>query len=150
MTVMAALAVVDGLLARVAVTVTCALLAVRYGGGVYCPLVVIDPAFVFASPPETVQFTLAAPPEASVAVNCSTAVPEVLVVLQPVQLVSMVEVEGEMEKVPFDEVPVEATPPPQPAMTSKVGKQAIAKMRAGHLPGNDANRPPLDRLEQPR
>jgi hypothetical protein len=55
-----------------------------------------------------------------------------------------------MENMPFEEVPVEATPPPQPATMSKVGKQAIAKMRAGHLPRNDANRPALDPFEQPR
>ena len=97
----------------------------------YWPLVVMDPGPELVSPPETAQVTLAAPPPESMAENCSTAVPDAFVALQPVQLVSIEVVEGERENVPFDDVPVEATvPPPQPATTKTVGKIAAAKMRA--------------------
>ena len=83
----------------------------------------------FASPPETDQVTLAAPPPESVAENCSTVAPEELVVLQPVQLVSMAAVPGEMEKVPLDELPDGV--PPQPASANRAGSAAIASARAG-------------------
>ena len=75
------------------------------------------------SPPVTFQVTFAAPPPVSVAENCSTEAPLELVALQPVQLVSMVEVPGEMAKVPFEEVMV-AVPPPQPAIRIKTGMAA--------------------------
>ena len=61
-----------------------------------------------------VHVTLAAPPLASVAENCSTAVPDELVALQPVQLVSIVAVPGEIENVPFEELAA-TPPPPHPA-----------------------------------
>ena len=77
------------------------------------------PGPALASPPETDQLTLAEPPPESVARKCSTAAPEELVALQPVQLVSMAAVPGETEKVPFDETP--DTAPPHPASTNKAG-----------------------------
>jgi hypothetical protein len=49
--------------------------------------------------------------------------------LQPVQLVSMAAVPGEMEKVRLDELP--ATVPPQPASAKSAGSAAIASARAG-------------------
>lgn len=108
----------------------------------YCPLEVIVPAPELASPPETDQVTEAAPPLLSVAENCSTTAPEEVAALQPVQLVSIESVVGEMENVPFDVV-VEATPPPQPASTRNVGSAAIASIRAGQRPRNDPNLPAL-------
>ena len=73
--------------------------------GVYCPELLIDPAPVFASPPETAQLTLAAAPLESFAVNCSNTLPDESDPLQPVQLVSMVAVPGEIVNDPFDELP---------------------------------------------
>jgi len=64
-------------------------------------------------------------------VNCSTAEPELLVALQPVQLVSMVAVPGEIENVLFEEV-VDGVPPPQPASTIKAGRPANTRNREGH------------------
>lgn len=78
----------------------------------------MEPAPELASPPETVQVTVAAPP-LSVAVNCSTGELEEFVALQPVQLVSMVPVPGEMENSPFD--PPADAEPPQPARANTVG-----------------------------
>jgi hypothetical protein len=83
----------------------------------------------FASPPETVQFTLAALP-LNVAENCSTNPPDV-VVLHPVQLASMVAIPGEIERLPL---PLEETllnAPPQPARTTSAGNIALASMRPG-------------------
>ncbi len=82
----------------------------------------------FASPPETDQVTFAAPPTVSAAENCSTVAPEELV-LQPVQLVSMAAVPGEMEKVPLDELADGI--PPQPASANRAGSPATASARAG-------------------
>ena len=96
----------------------------------YWPLELMVPAPEFASPPETVQVTLAAPPAFSVAENCSTAVPEEFVVLQPVQFVSRVAVPGEIENSLLEEPP-EAVEPPQPARMNSAGNMAIATMRAG-------------------
>jgi hypothetical protein len=62
-----------------------------------------------------------------VAENCSTAAPELLVALQPVQLVSTVAVPGETENVPFEEVP--DADPPQPASTTKIGRAPAASNR---------------------
>jgi hypothetical protein len=61
----------------------------------------IEPAPVLASPPETLQVTAAGPPLASVAENCSTALPLEPVALQPVQLVSMKLMPGAMVNVPL-------------------------------------------------
>jgi hypothetical protein len=126
---MAALALELVPVVNVAVTVTFALSSVRYGGGVYCPLLLIDPAPALGSPPLTDQETEAAPPPLNVAENCSTAWPALLVVLQPVQLVSMVAVPGEIEKVPFDDDP--DADPPQPASSTKIGTAPAASTRAG-------------------
>src|SRR5208283_677557 len=82
----------------VAVTTTGTRSLVRYGGGVYCPVDEIVPGPLFPSPPLTDHNTAAAPPLLSVAVNCSTDAPLALVELQPVQLVSIISVPGEMEK----------------------------------------------------
>lgn len=82
----------------------------------------------FASPPETVQVTLAALP-LNVAENCSTSPPDVVVVLHPVQLASMVAVPGEMERLLL-EGPLLSTPP-QPARTTSAGNIALANMRPG-------------------
>ena len=125
-----AVAFVVELVLSVAVTVTCTLFAVRYEGGEYCPLVLMEPAPELASPPETDHVTLAAPPLFSVAVNCSTVAPADVVILHPVQLVSMEAVPGEMENSLLEE-PVDAEPP-QPARMKRVGKNAIARIRAGH------------------
>ncbi len=54
----------------------------------------------FASPPETVQVTVAPLPLVSVAENCSTGTLEE-VALQPVQLVSIEAVPGETENAPL-------------------------------------------------
>jgi hypothetical protein len=81
-------------------------------------------------------------------VNCSTAVPEEFVALHPVQLVSMDEVLGEMEKVPFEEVVVDEVPPPQPARRRKIGSPVIASNRAGHERRHNVNLPPLLALER--
>jgi hypothetical protein len=89
------------------------------------------PAPLFASPPLTVHVTFAAPPPASVAVNCSTDAPFALVALQPVQLVSMVTVPGLIENVPFDGLAVTLPPLPQPAAASARGTSAIASPRNG-------------------
>src|SRR5579872_6539244 len=77
--VMAAVAVVDGLEVSVAEMVALTLSAVREEGGVYWPLELIVPAPVLGL---TDQLTLAEPPLVRVAVNCSTAVPDELEVLQ--------------------------------------------------------------------
>jgi len=87
------------------------------------------PAPEFASPPESVQFTLAAPP-LSVAENCSTNPPDVVLMLHPAQLVSMVAVPGEMERLAPGETPLNV--PPQPARISIAGNNAVANMRPGH------------------
>jgi hypothetical protein len=76
--------------------------------------------------------------------NCATGTPEELVVLQPVQLVSMDVAGGEMEKVPLDEVVVGDEPPPQPAARRSAGNMAAARSLAGHRLGNEQNpAPPL-------
>ena len=74
--------------------------------------------------------TAAAPPVFSMAVNCSSAEPE-LDALQPVQLVSMDAVPGETEKVLLVELLAEA-PPPQPATRARTGRPANASRRADH------------------
>jgi hypothetical protein len=63
------------------------------------------------------------------AVNCSKAVPDEFVVLQPVQLVSMAAVPGEIENV----LPVVTpdTDPPQPASANRAGTAAAASSRTG-------------------
>lgn len=94
----------------------------------YWPVPVIVPGPAFASPPDTAQVTLAAPPLFNVAVNCSTGEPDEPVVLQPVQLVSIEAVPGATEKVLFDE-PV--ADPPQPASNRKAGTAAAPSIRAG-------------------
>src|SRR5580700_2445596 len=102
----------------------------------------MDPAPEFASPPDTVQFTPAAPPPVSVAENCSTGTFEELVALHPVQLVSMEAVPGVTENVPLVVLP-DSAPPPQPASTKMAEKAPIANTRAGHcLRGNNPARPP--------
>ena len=60
------------------------------------------PGPLLASPPETDQATDAGPPAVSEALNCSTAVPCLLVPLQPVQLVSIVVVPGDRLKVALE------------------------------------------------
>lgn len=87
------------------------------------------PAPEFASPPESVQFTLAALPP-NVAENCSTNPPDE-VVLHPVQLASMVAVPGEIKRLPLppEEPPTDA--PPQPARIASAGNIALASMRPG-------------------
>lgn len=85
----------------------------------------------------TDHLTEAGMPFTRVALNCSYA-PEALPALQPVQLVSMADVDGEIEKEPFgetefvpgfDAVPAE-TPPPQPARTSRAGTNTSGKARS--------------------
>ena len=88
--------------------------------GEYCPVLLMVPAPVFASPPETDQLTVAAVPFA-VAVNRSKTLPDESDPLQPVQLVSMVAVLGEIVKLPFEELLELELPPPQPATTSRKG-----------------------------
>src|SRR5580698_1040167 len=98
----------------------------------YWPLVEIFPGPELVSPPLTAQVTFAAPPPVNVALNCSMAVPEVLVALQPVQLVSMAAVPGVTENVPLDEVVVPEDDPPQPTRKMRAGTAAMPKMRDGH------------------
>jgi hypothetical protein len=86
------------------------------------------PAPLFTSPPLTFQVTVAAPPLASVAENCSTDAPDELVALQPVQLVSIDAVPGVMEKVPFDGLAA-TIPPPHPASKQSAGIIAKASTR---------------------
>jgi hypothetical protein len=94
---------------------------------VYWPFELMVPGPEFASPPETIQFTLASPP-LNVAENCSTNPPGE-VVLHPVQLASMVAVPGEIERLllPLEEAVVNA--PPQPARRTSAGNIAPAKIR---------------------
>ncbi len=99
----------------------------------YWPLLEIDPAPPLGSPPLTAQLTEAAPPPFRVAENCSTAMPELLLTaLQPVQLVSMEDEPGEIEKVPFEDLP--EADPPQPASKTKIGTAPAASTRAGQRP----------------
>jgi hypothetical protein len=87
------------------------------------------PAPANTSPPLTVHFTLAAPPEPE-AENCSKAAPvDELLPLQPVQLVSMVAVPGETLNVALDEPPA-ADPPPQPASAIAAGAIAASSNRS--------------------
>ena len=80
----------------------------------------MEPSPLFESPPESDQVTGAASPLGRVAVNFSTDVPFELVVLQPVQLVSIETVPGEMLKLAFEGVAV-TLPMPHPATISKAG-----------------------------
>jgi hypothetical protein len=114
----------------VAVMVALKVSAVRYEGGVYWPFASMLPAPVLGL---TAQLMLAEPPLFSVAVNCSMGVPEEFLALQPVQLVSTVDVPGETANVLFEEL-LDAKPPPQPADKSTRGRTAIAKARANHRP----------------
>ena len=77
-------------------------------------------------------WTASAPPPASMAVNCSTDVPWELVVLQPVQLVSMEPVPGEMEKLEFEGSAATRTLV-QPAATSSAGARSRATALSGGL-----------------
>ena len=86
------------------------------------------PAPLLASPPETDQVTVAAPPAERVAVNCSTEAPWVLVALQPVQFVSMELEPGAMENVPLEGFP-ETVPPAQPAKTMRAGARRKGRSR---------------------
>jgi hypothetical protein len=107
---------------------------------VYWPLAAIVPAPELASPPLTDQFTLAAPPLASVAVNCSTAVPE-LVALHPVQFVSMVPAGVEMEKLEFEELAA-VVPVLHPASASiAVNVAAVNRRRATPVRADRASGP---------
>jgi hypothetical protein len=82
------------------------------------------------SPPETLQVTEAAPPELSVAVNCSAAAPLAALALQPVQLVSKLAVPGAMAKTPVEGLAL--TPPePQPASTKTMGAAKAARRASG-------------------
>jgi hypothetical protein len=113
---------------------------------VYWPLAEILPAPATASPPVTFQVTVAAAPLESEAANFSIDAPEVLLPLQPVQLVSMVTEPGVMEKLPFEEgfpfplVELAATPSPQPASASNAGSAVAASERAPirRVPANEA------------
>src|SRR5271165_1061924 len=90
------------------------------------------PGPLFASPPDTDQVTAALPPPVSVAVNCSTDEPRELVVLQPVQLVSMALAPGVITKASLEGAAV--TPPiPQPAMASIRSGRKSAASRRGSL-----------------
>jgi hypothetical protein len=89
------------------------------------------PGPLFASPPLTVQVTLAAPPLESAAVNCSTAAPDELVALQPVQFVSIVPIPGVMDKAPFE---FADAPPPHPASRHIAGIATTARTRPASLP----------------
>ena len=93
----------------------------------YCPDELMLPAVLGLM----VQFTGAAPPLVNVAVNCSYEPELAFALLQPVQLVSMVAVPGETEKVLLEEL-VDGVPPPQPANTIKAGRPAIAIRRDDH------------------
>jgi hypothetical protein len=90
------------------------------------------PGPLLASPPETDQVTLAAPPPVSVAENCSTDAPLALLALQPVQLVSMEPVPGEMEKVEFEGSAV-TRPAEHPAASSSAGARSAVSIRIGSL-----------------
>ena len=98
----------------------------------------MEPAPAWGSPPLTDQVTEAASPLLRAAENCSTACPEVLRALQPVQLVSIAAVPGETESVPLDEVDEPDADPPQPASKTNTGTAMTARMRAGQRPGTDA------------
>ena len=101
------------------------------------------------SPPETDQVTGAAPPPVRVAENCSMDEPNVLVVLQPVQLVSMELAPGAMAKVALEGAAV--TPAPaQPATASMRGGRRSAASRSGSLPGAWERKRKLPRLRAGR
>lgn len=86
----------------------------------------IVPAPLVESPPLTDHVTEAAVPLACLAENCSAALPEELVELQPVQLVSMEIVEGETLKPAVNAVAAL----PQPARSSTTGAMAQTNGRA--------------------
>ena len=84
-----------------------------------------------ASPPLTFQVTSAPSSAGRLVRNCSTGVPCLPDTLQPVQLVSMTLVPGEMEKL----VPAESAatiPPAQPATASRTAGRKKAANRSGH------------------
>ena len=93
---------------------------------------VMIPGPLFGSPPETDQVTGARLPSGRVAVNCSTGLPCAPVALQPVQLVSIETVPGEMEKL-FLEGPAMTPPPAQPAITRRKGTIRLARTRLCNL-----------------
>ena len=90
------------------------------------------PAPLLASPPDTDQVTGAVPPPESVAENCSTDAPLLLVALQPVQLVSIEPVPGESEKLALEGSAL-TRPLAQPATTSSVGGSRKEAMRRASL-----------------
>lgn len=94
----------------------------------YWPLEEMVPAPLLASPPLTDQVTGAAAPFACAAKNCSTALPEESVALQPVQLVSMDAVEGERLRPPLAGEALL----PQPATSSIAGAAAQKSARNVH------------------
>ena len=88
------------------------------------------PRPLLASPPADMDHvTVAAPPDTSVAENCSTAPPDELLALQPAQLVSMLTEPGVMLKVPLDALLLAIVPPPQPASKSSNGNAAVTNSR---------------------
>ena len=126
---------------NVAVTSTCTLSSVRKLGGVYWPVSEMAPGPLVASPPATDQFTGAAPPPESVALNCSTALPFASTELQPVQLVSITasiarkspEADPSVtENVELEELPTPILCP-QPERTPKAGTSKIAQTRSSTL-----------------
>jgi hypothetical protein len=88
------------------------------------------PGPLFASPPVTDQVTSALPPPVSVAVNCSTEEPRELVVLQPVQLVSMALAPGLIAKASLEGA---AVTPPIPAAGD--GEHQKRKKKRGKAEG---------------
>jgi hypothetical protein len=141
-----ALAVSEALVVDVAVTFTCTLSAVKYGGGVYWPVDETVPAPELASPPETDHVTLGAAPLESEAVNCSTEAFEELFELQPVQLVSIAAAPGVTDRVPPEEFMDE--PEVQPASRIMAGKAPSASMRTGPRCDKAVNPRLVDRPER--
>jgi hypothetical protein len=99
---------------------------------VYWPVEVMLPGPLLASPPETLQVTLAAPPPVSVAANCSTAAPLALAALHPLQLVSMAPVPGVIENAELEGSAVPC-PAEQPAANSSAGAKSIPRILCGAI-----------------
>src|SRR5580693_7080680 len=115
----------------------------------YSPEAEIVPGPLRASPPLTFQVTAAPSSAGSVVRNCSTGVPCLLAMLQPVQLVSMAPAPGETEKLvrPGSALTI---PPAHPATAISTPGRKKAATRSGHrpagpgLPGPECTRPCRD------
>jgi hypothetical protein len=109
----------------------------------YSPEAEIVPGPLRASPPLTFQVTSAPSSAGSVVRNCSTGVPCLLAMLQPVQLVSMAPAPGETEK-RVRPGSAATIPPAHPATAiSTPGKKKAATRSSHCLTGPECTGPEL-------